>query len=82
MPADEVTLAQLVGQFFAWLIETRSWEYLFLAFITFNATIKFTSLRETSEEWKAMLLDISFYAVVVYTIEWFIELFTLGTQVS
>ena len=71
---------QYVGQFFSWLIETRAWEYLFLAFITFNATIKFTNLRDTPEEWKETLLDISFYAVLVYTIEWFIELFTLGTQ--
>jgi hypothetical protein len=73
---------QVVGQFGQWLIETRVWEYLFLAFITFNAAIKFTDLRDTSEEWKAMLFDISFYAVVVYTAEWFIELFTLGTQES
>ena len=41
--------AQYVGQFFAWLIETRTWEYMFLAFITFNAAIKFTNLRSTSD---------------------------------
>jgi hypothetical protein len=40
---------QYVGQFFAWLIETRTWEYMFLAFITFNAAIKFTKLRNTSD---------------------------------
>jgi len=41
--------AQYVGHFFAWLIETRTWEYMFLAFITFNAAIKFTNLRSTSD---------------------------------
>ena len=93
----------LVGAFFSRLIESRAWEYLFLAFITFNAVIKFTSLRSTSEEWQSVLLgesqacvpeitrpvhaltlalrpDISFYALVVYTAEWLIELFTLGTK--
>jgi len=40
---------QYVGQFFSWLIDTKTWEYLFLAFITFNAAIKFTGLRSTSD---------------------------------
>ena len=35
-----------------------------------------------AQEWKDTLLDISLYAIFIYTAEWFIELFTIGTQVS
>jgi hypothetical protein len=37
--------------------------------------------RSITQEWRDLLTEISLYAVMIYTGEWFIELFTLGTAV-
>ena len=37
--------------------------------------------RSITQEWRDLLTEISLYAVMIYTGEWFIELFTLGTVV-
>jgi len=34
------------------------------------------------QEWKEFLHEIALYACLVYTIEWWIELLTLGTKVT
>jgi hypothetical protein len=37
--------------------------------------------RSITQEWRDLLTEISLYAVMIYTGEWFIEFFTLGTVV-
>ena len=46
-----------------------------------GARSPYKKTRSITQEWRDLLTEISLYAVMIYTGEWFIELFTLGTVV-
>eukprot|EP00282_Hemiselmis_andersenii_P042161 CAMPEP_0172056502 /NCGR_PEP_ID=MMETSP1043-20130122/5829_1 /TAXON_ID=464988 /ORGANISM="Hemiselmis andersenii, Strain CCMP441" /LENGTH=238 /DNA_ID=CAMNT_0012715933 /DNA_START=145 /DNA_END=858 /DNA_ORIENTATION=+ len=62
------------------IVNSREWEYIFLLYIVFNAAVKLTKLRVLPDEYEDFLVQTTFYACIIFTIEWLIELFTLGTR--
>ena len=76
-PHDPKTRS-LVGGFWWWVVHSTYWEYLFLSYILFNAVVKLTYQRIMPDEKAQFLLDVGFYASVIFNAEWLLEFLTFG----
>ena len=91
MPADQQTFLErwflgphepqersFIGRMSLKMVESRLWERIFLMYILFNVVLKLTWSREQSCDYDAFLTQMGLYACVIFSVEWLIELLSLG----
>ena len=93
MPADQQTFLEqwllgphdpqnrsIIGRFAINLVESKTWEKIFLSYILFNVILKLTWSRSITCIYDQFLNEMGFYACLIFTVEWVIELLAYGVR--